>query len=85
MFLLSVFSISLVNLRNAFLLIIILMMESSQKLLDAKIIFGRKAWETPESVGKLLGFVRYDKPSRILGRGLLAGLQVGKLMKHNLL
>lgn len=36
---------------------IILMTENSQKLLDAKIIFGRKSWETPGLVGKLLGFV----------------------------
>lgn len=33
---------------------IILMMETSKKLLDAKIIFGRKSWETPRLVGKLL-------------------------------
>ena len=58
------------------------MTESSKALLDAKIIFGRKSWETPGLVGKLLGFVWYDKPSRILGRELLAELQVEKLMKH---
>lgn len=29
-----------------------------KKLLDAKIIFGRKSWETPRLVGKLL--VLYD-------------------------
>lgn len=49
----------LVNLRNIVLLMVKLMMENLKKrLLDAKIIFGRKSWETPRLVGKLL--VLYD-------------------------